>query len=809
MVCLAGMALFLFSCSPTRRLTDDQYLLVKNRVVEKTRLPKSQQDDIASYVQQKPNRKLFGVFRTYLQIYNIPDPVRLDSLREAKEHPVDIRPQEKNNYFKRLADTVKTQLNHTYLVVGDWLQRIGEPPVLVDSFKVEKSVDLLTRYAHNKGFFHATVKDSIAYRNQKATVYYFVDRGPAYYVDTILYDVSSPVLMSLIEKNAGKSKLKKGMKYDVDLFDEERDRLTQIFQDEGFFLFRKDFIKFTADTSVIGNQHMELTLVIDDPFIQYLQGKDTLTITHHKQFRINEVYVIPKYQLKEAQYYPDTMMYKDYTFLYNGKLNYNPKVLSQSVYLRKGGLYRKRNDERTNRAFSELRNFKYIHIRYTPILSDSTYDKLNCYVELSPTPKQNLGVDLQGTNTEGNLGVSVSSTYQNKNIFKGAEVLEFKVTVGAEIQVLQGDSASLNYNTFGPFNTFEAGAQLSLITPRFLFPINISKIKKRTRPLTRISLSANFQSRPDYSRIVGGLTFGYEWQSTTKNRNIALKHVLNPGEASLIKIWKSDSFASYINQIDDQFVKNSFTDHYIQGMSYTFLMNNQDINNPDKSFFFMRINGQIGGNFLNLLSYIGKDQPINGYHTVFDGIRYSQYARIDIDFRYYANLHRNHTIASRLYIGVGVPYGNSTVLPFEKSFFAGGANDLRAWLPRTLGPGSYRDTSGGRVDQVGDMKILINAEYRVKMYKFLEGAIFADFGNIWLVRKDGDRPQGNFDFARFWNEFALGAGVGLRLNFNFFIFRLDVAMPFRDPTKPDGERWVIAKLKFEDVRWNIGIGYPF
>lgn len=815
-VIISIITVLLFSCSPTRRLTENQYLLTANKVVELKKLKKNEKDDIQEYIQQKPNRKVFGFYRFYLQLYNLPNPDKLDSLRELREKNTnanlnnwnDTVKTKKKNYFKNLKDTIRSEYNKTYLMIGEWLQKIGEPPALLDSFKIDKTVDQLTKYAQNKGFFQVKVRDSVVTKNQKAKVYYIIDRGPAYYIDSIKYDVSNSIILDIIQQNQKKSFLKKGMKYDLGLFDEERERITKILRNQGFFLFRKDFIRFEIDTT-LGNQHLQLKLQIKDPELQYLQEGDTLSVTKHKQFLIRNIYVIPKYQLKEEQYYRDTIKYKDYQFLFNNKINFNPKVLSQSVFFLKNQFFNTRAEEKTQRGLADLRNFKYIHIRYEPEFSEKTYDVVDCYIELSPSPKQNLGVELQGTNTEGNLGVSLSSSYQNKNLFKGAEILEFKIMAGAEVQVLQGDSANIDYNKFGPFNTLELGAQLSLVTPRFLFPINISKVKKRARPKTRTTLSVNFQSRPDYDRIVGSLQFGYEWQSTNMANTYSIKHIFNAGEASLIKIWKGDSFASFINQIDDQFVINSFTDHYIQGMSYTFIYSNQDINNPGKSFLFLRANGQIGGNLLNLISFIGKDQPIDGYHTVFGGIRYAQYARMDVDFRFYGKITPAHTIATRAYIGIGVPYGNSTVLPFEKSFFTGGANDLRAWLPRTLGPGSYHDTTTGRVDQIGDIKILVNAEYRFKIYRFIEGAIFADFGNIWLIREDANRPNGNFDFSRFWNEFALGSGVGLRLNFNFFIFRLDVAMPFRDPTKPEGERWVISNLEFKDVRWNIGIGYPF
>lgn len=808
---LGAACIGLFACSPTRRLQEGQYLLVANKVVELHKTRKGYKDDIADYVQQKPNRKILGISRFYLQLYNIPDPVKLENGYDKSKMPPDTLMGEKpEKDFVRLPSAWQHYVDSIRTRLGHWLQDIGEPPTLLDSFKIDKSVKQLTRYARNKGYFDVVVRDSVSFKKKKATVHYLVDRGEPYKVDSIFYRINNPVIHDLVMKVQSKSGLKPGMRYDLDEFDDERDRLTRVLRMQGFYLFRKDFIRFEADTQR-HNHRLNLTMIIDDPDQLYLQGKDTIEVNKHKQFLIKEIYIIPNYQLRESQYYADTVHIGHYHFLYNGKLKFNPKILAQCIIFDHNQLYNQRNEERTQRSFSEMRLFKYIHIRYEPVFSEKTYELLNVYIELSPTPKQNLGVDLQGTNTEGNLGVSLALSYQNKNIFKGGDLLEFRVTTGAEIQVLQGDSAALDttYQGVGPFNTFEAGAQLSLLTPRFLFPIPINKVKKWAKPKTRITLAFNYQIRPDYERWIGSISFGYEWTQTNTEQTFLVRHIINPIEVSVVSIQKDSAFSKFIDQVDDQFVRNSFRDHFIPGASYTFLYNNQDVNNPLKDFFFIRANAQIGGNLFSLFSLIGNDQPVNGSHTVFN-IPYSQFARFDVDFRFYARFTLAHSIATRAYIGVGVPYGNSTVLPFEKSFYAGGANDLRAWLPRTLGPGSYQGISDtGRIDQVGDMKILVNAEYRFKIYRFIEGALFADFGNIWLVRKDVDRPNGEFAFDRFWNEFALGSGVGLRLNFNFFIFRVDVALPMRDPTKPAGERWVIAKLQPNQVRVNIGIGYPF
>ncbi len=787
---------------------DGEYLLVKNKVVESTPLKKSEKDDIADYVLPKTNKKFLGFWRFYLQIYNLPNP---DSLAAKKERQM-IRINEKNQKITEYNATVtnpkkKKKLKKERLLFGEWLQKNGERPVLLDSLRIKKSKLLLAGYARNKGFFRAYVTDSVVFKkNKKAEVIYTVHRGPATYIDTIKIEINNPGINFYVNANLKGSKLKNNMKYDLQKLDDERMRLTEILKNNGYFTFNKEYLKFYADTVTdSGTVHMVMRL--NNPDLLFPINGDTIRLKEHKKFKINEVFVSPNFLIHEEEILSrDTIRYNNYIFVYNNKKNYNQKIIAQSIFIEKDQYYSAQNEVKTQKALAELRNFKYIHIRFEPVSVDGKDGLLNCYIDLSPLPKQNLGVELQATNTAAanseeskatSVGINISANYVNKNIFKGAELFEFKIFGGAELQFLDNSTGE---NILGPFNTLNFGTSVSLLTNQFLFPIKISKVRKWVKPKSRIALGYNFQLRPDYSRHVGSLNFGYEWSSSPK-----IKHILNIAEVSFVEVELSDAFKDYLNSVNDQFVTSSFIDHYIQGSSYTFQLNTQDLN-VKKNFLFFRGNVQWAGNILNLVSIIGNDVPVNGQHTVFDNIVYAQYVRTEFDFRYYAYLHPYHSLAFRALFGVGVPYGNIRIMPFERAFAIGGSNDLRAWLPRTMGPGEYNDT--GTVDQVGDMKMLFSAEYRGKIYRFLEGALFADFGNIWLLRQDSDRIGGEIS-SKFIEQLALGAGFGIRLNFGYFIFRFDVAFPFRDPRLPAGERWVIANLKPEMVRYNIAIGYPF
>lgn len=801
------LTLLVASCSPTRRLLDGEYLLVKNSVVESKPLKKTEKDDISDYVLPKTNKKFLSFWRFYLQIYNLPNPDKLALKKEKQLAKLNDKNQQIAQYNATVTNPKKIKkYKKEELLFGEWLQKNGEPPVLLDSLKIRKSKDLLTSYAKSKGFFRAWVSDSVVFKKKKATVIYTIHRGPSYYIDTIKYNIRNPCIDFYIQSGISKSKLKNNMKYDLQKLDEERTRITEILKNNGYYFFSKDYLKYTADT-ITDSGHIHLSMKLENPNfprVQKLNGiYDTVKVTQHKKFKINNIYVIINFQIDSSMITSvDTVKYKEYTFIFYNKINYTPKIIAQSIFFEKGQYYSSANEIKTQKSLSELRNFKYISIKFETFVTDKKDDLLDVRIKLSPMPKQNLGAEAQGTNTAGNLGISISASYVNKNIFKGAEYLEFKFYGGAEISVANFSNA-VSKTVLGPFNTFEVGGQISLLANRFLLPIKIDKVAKLVKPKTRFAIGLNFQTRPDYSRLVGSLSFGYEWSSSTR-----IKHVLNPAEISYVSVIKSDSFENYINSTGDQFVRNTFISHYIQAASYTFLYNSLDLNKR-KDFIFFRGNIQWGGNVLALVSKIGNAVPdAEGYHTVFGNIRYAQYFRSELDFRYYLHAHKYHSFAFRAFLGIGVPYGNTIVMPFEKAFFIGGSNDLRAFLPRTMGPGAYIDTNSGRVDQVGDMKLLFNIEYRGKIYRFLEGALFADFGNIWLLNKDLNRPGGEVT-GKFIEEFAFGAGAGLRLNFGFFIFRFDVAFPFRDPRLPFGERWVIAKLKDTDVRYNIAVGYPF
>jgi outer membrane protein assembly factor BamA len=806
------------SCSPTRRLKPNEYLLKKQSVLEQNTTERYN-DNIEELLSPAPNKKLFGIWRFYLQLHELPNPEKVAEKRakiDAKRDSLNLHIRQKNELRVQAGKSPK-KLKPESPTFSEWLMKIGEAPVILDSSRIDRNKKQLQQFLKNHGYFRAKVQDSIVYlsKQRKAEVIYLITRGPAYKINRVLSDIDDPTLDWLNEKHRYLSKfnIKPGeeIRFDLDAMDAERERLSSIFRNAGFYLMDKNDILFWADT-LKQSEKVELTLTIDNPNARIAYRGDSISLNHHPRFIIGQVRIATHDGIdKSGSNLSDSIQLNDFSLHFNEKPEIRPRPLARSLYLQAGGLYHPRDEERTRTALNDLKIFRYVHLRFKPSISGERIDTLNAEIELAPLAHQSISTDLQGTNTDGNLGVSLGTAYTNRNIFKGAEILEFRINAGAEIQILQGDSLNVKQASI-PFNTLELGGQLSLSTPRFLAPFSLSKWAK---PRTRAMLSLNYQNRPDYDRTVSTFLFGYEWLEPPSkkpwvNRNYSLFYQVNLAEISLININKTAAFEQFLEETGDLFVKNSFRQHYIQATSITvsFSRNSRRKNGPR---LFTRINVQAGGNLLSLGYQLFAPQSADslGQFSIF-GIRFAQYFRSEIDTRYFFPIAPKFQLAFRGFIGFGRAFGNSQVLPFEKSFFAGGANDLRAWLPRSLGPGSYQPSSSGRVDQVGEIKLLGQAEYRFPIYGYLEGALFADFGNIWLSRPDPNRPKGEFLWDRFWHEFALGSGIGLRLNLGFFIFRADFAIPMRDPTQNADQRWVITRLKLpDDLRINIGIGYPF
>ncbi|MFC2104941.1 BamA/TamA family outer membrane protein, partial [Bacteroidota bacterium] len=410
---------------------------------------------------------------------------------------------------------------------------------------------------------------------------------------------------------------------------------------------------------------------------------------------------------------------------------------------------------------------------------------------------QSYTVELQGTNSYGNIGVGGNFLYQHRSLFGGAEITDFRINGAIETIDEQ--------NIAGNYYTTEIGGNVTVSIPKFILPIfKGERFSKKYSPKTQISVGYNYQDRIDYRRSIANMSYGYIWDG-----NRYLKHSIKLLELNAVNLpYATQDFKNYI---DSTYLKSSYDNHLVSVTNYSLIFNNQDIKKV-RDFYFLRLNTEVSGNILSGISELtnaSKDE--NGSYMVL-GIPFSQYAKFDIDLRYYDVIDNTNSLAYRLFGGIGIPYGNSQSLPFEKMYFSGGANSIRAWNVRDLGPGAYSGGSRTRFpNQTGDIKLEANVEYRFKMFWVLEGALFVDAGNVWNLTSD-EFEGGLFRKDKFYKEFALGSGFGTRFDFSFVIFRLDLGIKLRDPALPDGDRWILGNRSLtweDDFTINIGIGYPF
>lgn len=797
-----------------------EFLLKKNIVIDKdTKLDNS---EIESYIKQKPNRKILLAFRFHLWLYN-----RVNEEKVKKKRILyDKKLEEKN--AKRIAKGKKPKISDRQLF-GEWLMNIGEAPVVYDSLLAQKSSKQIKSFLNNKGYFVSSVSDSVYYKRRKrAKVYYTIQASKPYRFNQLEYKISDEILKYYVFLDSSHTLINTGQNYDVDVLQKERERIANDLMNNGYYLFTKDYIYYKIDTNV-GSRKVNVVLGIKNYAKKYSDYSDSIIETDHKRFYINNVYIHPDFVSKKEDALPkDTVVADDYYFLYPAERphKHKTKVILNAIFIRKG-LFQQSNVDDTYKRLAELKAFKNIGIYFT----QAGGDYLNCHIQLTPILKQSFTIETEGTNTSGNLGIAGSLVYQNRNVLKGAEVLELRLKGGVEAQRVNNQNSNqindLNDLTkpVQQFNTIEVTPELNFYIPRFVVPFKI-KTSKRSNPKTILTSSYSFQRRPDYYRTISNISFGYTWKETATKR-----HTISPLVVNLVKVRLSDYFENYLlNNIRDLYILNSYTDHLTTSTRYSFIYNEQDIK-KNTDFKYFRLNAESSGNILrgvyDLTNQINPNTFIKdslGRYNLFD-VTYSQYLRMDADFRYYFNKNEINKVVFRIAAGIGKPLVNFRSLPFERSFFSGGANGMRAWQARSLGPGSYSDDGQFTFDQLGDGQIEGNVEYRFKMFKMLHGALFVDAGNVWLAQKNTSRPGGDFQFDRFYKEIAIGSGLGIRGDFNFFIIRFDMGLKVRDPQFSETQRWVIHNLfdnewkqqyrlthndrKYSFFAFNIGIGYPF
>jgi len=772
--------ILLSSCKITKRVPEKQFLLRSNTILTDNK--NINKGDLNSLIKQQPNRKILGILRFNLRLYNFAD--------FGKETKI-------KKWFKNT---------------------IGEAPVILDTMMTNNTLFQQKSYLNNKGYFDATVTKEIRYKRRKADVKYIINAGKPYIIKNISYSFEDAVVGAIVLNDTVNSVIKKMSNYNVDAFQNERERLTKMLRNEGFYNFSREFIFFEVD-STIGNHLIDLKLTIKNPLRKSNDPALPTQKINHKRFIINKIFISPQQPAssQNATHVDTTLVrisdnkakdvYSDYYFIYHSKPRVNPKVITQSVFFKEQNIFTQKDVEQTYKNLSDLKNYRFINIKFSEnkdTLQDNlSLGALDCKIDLTRMPVHYYNIETETTNSGGSLGLAANISYQNRNLFKNAEIFSLKLNGALEAQKIFGESSPQEVINKLPFNTVETGAEANIEIPKFLIPISPEKFPKYFKPKTTLKTGLNFQQRPDYTRYVLNASFGYEWKE-----NEFKKHILIPFEVNSIKIHPDSTFIAIINSIKDKQTQLSYNDNLCASLRYSYVFNNQKIN-KSSDFSYFRGNIETSGNTLWLAGRIFKmKQDEVGIYEIFN-IRYSQYVKFDADYRFYNILSKHSSLVYRLAAGIAIPYGNIDIMPFDKSFYVGGANGLRAWKLYEMGPGAYSDTSAAKFYKTGDIHLETNAEYRFDIYKYFKGAMFVDAGNIWLRKNNPEYPDAQFKTDQFYKQIAVGGGIGARFDFSFFIIRIDAAMPLRDPRREPGQRWALNEIKLTKVNYNLGIGYPF
>ncbi len=821
----------LLSCSTTKKLKDNELLLDENFIINnKTEVSN---DEIMPFIRQQPNRYLItfnainlDLFPYHLWLYNSINQdkmFRIKDVRDKKYDLINARRIAKNEVEnqKRTAKGKKTKpvklKDKTALTWREnWVQS-GEPPSILDSAGIKTNCLQMKKFLHSKGYFQAIVTDSVHVRkkHKKAEVFYKIKSGPPTQIRYVEYSVEDEQLQYYIYQDTVNCLIKPGMRYDADVLTKERDRISRQQRDNGYYKFGPEFVFLLVDTNVDGNL-LDIEINIKKYTYRPENNSDTLLVSNHERYNINQIYVITDYDIfNRTKSYADTIQYNDVTFLYNKHLSFRKKDITTKILFYQGQLFNYDIVEETFMRLSAFKSFKSISITFKE--SEGKPNYLDCYILMSPMFKQNFSVETEGTNTSGNLGMAANIVYQNRNTFRGSELLEIKLKGGLIAQknfATQTKETPLGIPFLQSFNTVQFGPEINLNFPKPLFPFTFIPFASNAQPKTIIGSSFNFQQNNLYARTLSNINYGLQF-----NEKDYVKHYIVPIEVNLIKADLSAAFSEQLKGASNSFLKNSFVSHITTVSRYTYIFNNQKGQEKDqyKTFMYFKLNLESGGNILRgVYNLIGeKKDTLGAYHFLY--VPLAQFARSDMDFRAYRTVKKLGRFVFRAYGGMG--YAFSYVLPYEKSFFAGGPNSIRAWTARTVGEGSFNQDrfnqanptkqSPVNFDKLGDIQLETNFEFRFPIYKFLNGAWFVDAGNVWLRQANADKPGADFKINRFYKEFATGTGLGIRADFSFFILRIDGAFKTYNPANLEGQRWMFGRGFLSSFVANFGIGYPF
>ncbi|MDR1792260.1 MAG: BamA/TamA family outer membrane protein [Bacteroidales bacterium] len=809
------------ACTPCKKLKESEFLLVKNKVTaDRKDVPTS---DIGYVVRPRPNKRTFGIFLWKVGIYQSlqPDENQQDtnSVANTDTYCSHLKNILYNSFGKSeyLLDTVVVNKHiENFWNFRSWFQQnFGEPPVLLDTSLIDYSLQQITTSMLNRGWFNAKTEYTVQFKRKRASVHYSITAGIPFKIYRIDYQIDDEKIRNWVIADTARCLFKSGQQYDADKLDAERERIANYLLNRGYYGFSKNFIHYEADTN-LNSYAVNIRMIISSP--RYQIDDSTIVEGKHKCFKINTVTIYSDYsewdnaQEKDLVNYTEIVKKTDTNhyriFYYNAEQKYKPSALIYPVFFKQNDIYSRIRSQRTFDRFLTMKNFDYVKVLYSETAeSMKNYrqdtGQLDCKIMLVNKKRQSMGFEILAKNIGGIFGLGGNITYLNRNLFKRAESLQATLKYTQEMQF---DSTKAN------FDNFEAGGTIALEFPRFLFPIPPQNVPKNMYPKTLITLGINYLKQDYFARFLTNTSFTYEWSERKIAQQQRLTHSLSILDFSLVKMNLANGFmdtlrAKVPNVRTFQRMIERYKDVFLMGTTYQITL-------QKSTLYVFRANFRAYGNLLyGFMS--AADKTTQKYKDTLGryqigGIPFGSGITADVDFVFNILQKRNDALVFHLSVGMGLPYGNSSALPFEYTYYLGGANSMRAWKARTLGPGSSIDSSG--IDKGGDIKFEVNLEYRVPIYKRFHFGVFADAGNVWTMHSS--LPNGNFAFNRFYKEIALCVGVGLRLDLSFFVIRLDYALKLHDPGKETANGWQQFNWKdyktFRNDRGIVlGIGYPF
>lgn len=762
---LLYITLFLWGCSSEKFLHEGQSVLSDVKLKSDRKYVKT--GAYRGFVRQEPNAKWFTIFRVPLGIYCMS---KSDSLKGNKG-------------------------------ISKVLKNIGEAPVIYDSVLTKYSMTNLTQGMKSEGFLHAYTDTVISRKKHKTQVLYKMSPGNRFYIDDLTFHFDNPGIYQAFREDSAATLLRKGMPLNLNKLSEERNRIINALRNRGYYFLNKEYIYYDIDTTA-NSTAVKVTM-------QFRMPPNVDSLRAYQPQRFHQI-TIREDNGYERNAVADTINYRSLNFIYKDKPLLNKRTYMAHIGLHTDSIYNEQLVHATYSNLNALPAISYTTLKTSPV--PGSYNLLNCDILIRGKKPHTIGLELEGTNTSGDLGAALALTYSNRNLFKGSELLSFKIRGAYEnISGLEG---------YANQNFIEFSAEASLRFPTLLMPFIHFNNKRYQKATSEAQMMYDIQDRPEFHRRVLTATWGYRWNNTNKPKwrhrfdLLSLNYIYMP--------WISDTFRKDYLEGDDphySVLRYSYENLFIMRSTYSFTYNSlrdavsQATGLHQTNGFQIKMNVEIAGNLLHGISKIShQHKNEQGAYKLF-GIEYSQYAKLDVDFAKSIVLDERNSLAFHAALGIGIPYGNSTILPYEKRYFAGGANSVRGWSVRGLGPGSYKGKDGkvDFINQTGNLKLDLSVEWRTFLFWKLHGAFFIDAGNVWNTRDYSDMNGALFKFDEFYKQIAVAYGIGLRLNFDYFILRLDGGMKAVDPSVETGRlHYPITKPDFKrDFAIHFAVGLPF